>query len=318
MIWLLTTVQQALLFSATILLVGCVAWRVVVAPGARAALVARHEPVDALINLEPVVIRCARLSALALVAAWGLRMVVQVIAFRDPFAPLRDDVSLLLFQTVWGSVWMTQGVVVAVLLVVLFAGVRPRADGEGDDALDVTASWGALLLLTLALAATLAMSGHAMGVAPWRAAAVTADALHTVAAGTWIGTLAVILTASRSSVSGAARGEGEAAFGAQIRRFSPLALLSGGVLLTMGAALSYTHLTAVSDLWQTGYGRVLSGKIGLVVVIFGVGFWNWRRGVPISDSADGMRDIRRRGTWEVGVAAGVLLLTAILVHSTKP
>jgi len=311
LIWLLTTMQQGLLFSATIFIVGCVAWRVVVAPGAAAALSAEAS------FLAPVahsVVRWSRASAVFVALAWAMRGVLQVIAFRDPFAPLWDDVSLLLFQTVWGTVWMGQGLVVVVLLVTLWLGVRDTTE-QDDFTFRVSPVWWGLVLLVLSLCATLAFSGHAMGADSWRNAALTADGLHTFSAGIWIGTLSVILLDARST---SATDRAPAIFGAQIQRFSPLAMVGVGTLLTMGGALSWTHLTTVSDLWATGYGRILSAKIGLVLLILGLGFWNWRQGVPVSDSAEGGESIRRRGAWEVGFAAGVIILTSILVHSTKP
>ncbi|MCH1570902.1 MAG: CopD family protein [Longimicrobiales bacterium] len=311
MTWFLTTVQQGLLFSATIFMVGCVAWRIVVAPGAAATLA-----LDArsLAPLARSVVRWSRLSAVVVALAWAMRGVLQVVAFRDPFAPLWDDVSLLLFQTFWGTVWIGQGVVVVVLLATLWFGVDDTT-GQDAPAFRVSPVWWGLVLLVVSLCATLALSGHAMGADSWRMAALTADGLHTLSAGIWIGTLSVILLGARST-PGSDRAP--AIFGAQIQRFSPLAMVGVGTLLTMGAALSWTHLTTVSDLWATGYGRILSAKIGLVVLILGLGFRNWRQGVPVSDSAEGVESIRRRGSWEVGFAAAVILLTAILVHSTKP
>ena len=243
-----------------------------------------------------------------------MRGVVQVVAFRDPFAPLWDDVSLLLFQTVWGTVWIGQGIVVVVLLATLWFGVRDTT-GHDDSTFRISPVWWGLVLLVVSLCATLAFSGHAMGADSWRTAALTADGLHTLSAGIWIGTLAVVLLGARSTT---ATDQGPAMFGAQIQRFSPLAMVGVGTLITMGAALSWTHLTTFSDLWATGYGRILSAKIGLVLLILGLGFWNWRKSVPVSDSAEGVESIRRRGAWEVGFAAGVIILTSILVHSTKP
>lgn len=311
MIWLLTTVQQGLLFSATIFLVGCIAWRVLVAPGAAAALAS---DASLLAPLARSIVRWSRLSAVVVALAWAMRGVVQVVAFRDPFAPLWDDVSLLLFQTVWGTVWIGQGIVVVVLLATLWFGVRDTT-GHDDSTFRISPVWWGLVLLVVSLCATLAFSGHAMGADSWRTAALTADGLHTLSAGIWIGTLAVVLLGARSTT---ATDQGPAMFGAQIQRFSPLAMVGVGTLITMGAALSWTHLTTFSDLWATGYGRILSAKIGLVLLILGLGFWNWRKSVPVSDSAEGVESIRRRGAWEVGFAAGVIILTSILVHSTKP
>lgn len=295
---LLTTLQQLLLFSATILVTGCVAWRLVVAPGAAADVGADGS--GAARAAEGRVRTVALLAAIAVVVGWLMRGGVQLMAFRDPFVPIREDIDLLLFQTFWGTVWMAQGaVVVALALAMAAAG-------------SFAAAWKGSALLVLALAATLTASGHAMGVDSGRAIALAADGLHVLTAGTWIGTLAVVLIAGRPT------GTGPAFFAAQLLRFSPLALVSGTTLVAMGVVLSWTHLTAISDLWATGYGRTLAAKAGLAFVVLGLGALNWRRGLPVLDTDEGAAAVRRRAAGEVGLAFGVIVLTAVLVHSTKP
>lgn len=310
----LTTLQQGLLFSATMLVIGCVAWRMVVLPGAGGAGLAQLSG-----RPDRRVASLGFATTGALFVAWVLRMVVQVMGFRDPFVPLWDDVSFLLFEVFFGTLWMAQGVVIALL-----AGALWMARRSGS-----RASWVTATVLAAGLALTLAMSGHAYG-ADNRWLAVAADALHTTAAGVWIGTLAVILTAGRPRMSdpaaaGAAGGPADTdgatptpTFGAQIRAFSPMALVSGGTLVVMGSFLSWTHLTTLSDFWTVPYGRYLSAKIGVAMVIFSLGAWNWRRGIPDMDSPAGAEAVRKRGAVEVALAVGVVLLTAILVHSGKP
>jgi len=310
-----TTFQQWLLFTGTVLVVGCVAWRIQVVPRARASL-----PSDeslALTDMERRATSVGLATAWVLVAAWILRIVVQVMGFRDPFAPLWDDVSLLLFETFWGTVWMAQGGVLALLAAVLWLTGRGLGTSSGETRPSgppaLSAGWAAAAVLVVALSATLALSGHAVGADSGRALVVTADAVHTLAAGSWIGSLSIILTIGR------ARGPaGPTLFAAQIRSFSPMALVSGIALVSMGVALAWTHLQAVSDLWTLPYGRILSAKVALALLIFGLGFWNWRRGLPISDTSEGAAAVRRRATWEVSLAVGVILLTAVLVHSPKP
>jgi putative copper export protein len=313
--WLLTTLQQFLLFSGAVLVTGCVAWRIFVAPHADRGV---HGPAAAALQTaEHRVARLAFAAALVVVLGWGLRGVVQLLGFRDPFVPLREDIELLLFQTFWGTVWMAQGVVVVALAAFLAMALRsvttstldrPPASGRIAGRLTEAA-------LILALAATLAGSGHAVGVDSGRALALVADGLHALAAGCWIGTLAVILTAGRPVE---ASEETITLFAAQLRRFSPLALVSGATLVSMGVALSWTHVPEVADLWRTTYGRVLASKAGLALVVFGLGFVNWRRGLPVLDTRQGAVEVRRRAAAEVALATGVLLLTAILVHSPKP
>jgi putative copper export protein len=313
----LAALQQWVLFSGVVLVVGCVAWRVGVAPRAERELTATGSPTLAAVERRAAGI--GLFTTLLLVAAWMLRMVVQVMGFRDPFVPLWEDVSFLLFELFWGTVWLAQGVTL-VLLAVAFGLARQGGSAEGAAASvahgprRVAASWYAAGALTLALVATLALSGHAMGVDAWRPLIVTADGMHTLAAGVWIGSLGVILTAGRAHRSG----HGVGALAAQLRSFSPMAVVGVAVVVSMGIVLAWTHLSALSDLWTMTYGRLLAAKTGLAGAVLAVGLWNWRQGIPIVDTEAGASAVQRRATWEVSFAVGVLLLTAVLVHSTKP
>lgn len=299
---LLTTLQQWLLFSGAVLAVGCVAWRFVVAPSASRTMGPSAAP--QLAELERSVAAAGVLAGLVVLVAWALRMVVQVMGFRDPFVPLWDDVSFLLFETTWGTVWMAQGAVVP-LLIGAFAWARRGSAG----------AWRAAPAPVLALVATLALASHAMGVDSRRALLVTADGVHALAAGCWIGSLAIIVTVGRP-LDG--RDAARALFAAQLRAFSPMAMASVSALIAMGATLAWTHLVGLSNLWATGYGRVLMAKVALAGAVCLAGFVNWRRGLAVSDTMDGALAVHRRASLEVGLAAGVLLLTAVLVHSVKP
>jgi putative copper export protein len=310
---LVSVFQQWALFIGFTLAMGCVAWRVIVAPRATQLLPGDRQP--ALAKLQFVVASVGVVTGFVLIAAWVLRLVAQVMGFRDPFVPLWEDVSFLLFEVPWGAVWMAQGVVVALLTLSFWsarrsAGERPAASSVGP----MGWPWQAATILVLGLAATLALSGHAFGLESRRGLFLTADGLHTVAAGSWIGSLTLILWVGRRVDGGPA----DDLFAAQIRSFSPMALVCVGVLLSMGIALAWTHLTAISDLWLLPYGRVLSGKVGVAGAVFAAGFLNWRRGVPALDTESALSATRRRAVWEVSLAVCVLLLTAVLVHSPLP
>jgi len=295
-----TTLQQWVLFTATALAVGCVAWRWIVARRAASALDADGR--STLEAIERGVAFLGAVTALVLVATWILRGVVQVWGFRDPFVPLRDDVSFLLFETFWGTVWMVQGVLIALLGVAFLL-----ARGRG------TTAWSVATVLTLAVVSTLALSSHSMGADAARAFWVAADGIHALAAGSWIGSLAIILNTGRDRDA-----VGRGVFAAQIRAFSPLAVVSVTGLLTMGTLLAWNHLEGLSNLWATGYGRVLMAKIAVAVAVLAAGFVNWRRGLPVLDSPEGAASVQQRAAWEVSLAVVVLLLTAVLVHSAKP
>lgn len=313
----LATLQQWLLFGTFTACVGCVAWRLVVAP--RAAGMLRPERATALPLVERRVASTGAVTALVLLVAWALKMVVQVRGFRDPFVPLWEDVSFLLFETFWGTVWMAQGVIIPLLAIAFWRAGAAASLGSPEPTAPGLArmgsAWNAVTLLVLALAATLALASHAMGVESGRPFFVTADAAHAIAAGAWIGSLGLILSVGRSNMGAAVDAD---LFAAQLRGFSPLAIVSVATLLSMGIVLAWTHLTAISDLWTGTYGRVLSAKIGASAGVMALGFVNWRKGLPELESEEGARATRRRAANEVYLAVGVLLLTAVLVHSPKP
>lgn len=316
---LLTFLQQWLLFAGVSFVVGCVAWRIVVAPGAMRLLTGPQR--SAVAGIERRIASAGLLTAVVLLGTWVLRMVVQVMAFRDPFVPLSEDVSFLLFETFWGTIWMAQGVIIPLLAVAFWRASKVAEAGSGSEVRTpgrsggVAGSWIVATVLAILLAVSLALSGHAMSVESWRPLIVTSDAVHTLAAGTWIGTLGLILTAGRPAPGDPGR---LGLFAAQIRSFSPMAIVSVAALVTMGVVLAWTHLTAFSDLWSINYGRVLAVKIFLAAGVLAAGFVNWRKGIPDLSTESGVQATWRRAAVEVLLAMGVLLLTAFLVHSVKP
>jgi len=312
--------QQWVLFVGVLFVIGCVAWRVLVAPGAMRLLASAYSP--QVFEIERRVARAGFVAGLILLGTWVLRMVTQVILFRDPFVPISEDLSFLLFDTFWGTVWMAQGVIIALLAITFWlAAARRTVTGSHETGSPTPRSWTmsppwwAAAVLVLMLVASLAMSSHAMGVESGRPLIVTADAVHGLAAGIWIGTLGVILTIGRRTF---AADSSRDLFAAQIRAFSPMAIVGVIALVSMGTVLAWTHLTTWSDLWTITYGRLLAAKIALTAVVLAVGFVNWRKGIPVLGTESGSRGITRLARVEVGLAMGVIVLTALLVNSVKP
>lgn len=311
----LPPLQRTLLFSGVLLLVGAVVWRSWVAPWQPPEL--RRD----MRALEVRLTRRASLLALGLLPVWGLRLRVQVMDFRDPFAPLMDDLRFLLLDTFWGVVWFAQGVLLGALALI-FLLLSRRAEGmavhEAPPAADTgpgpvlppawRAAWGGVILLVL----TLSLSSHAMSVPFLSPLAVAMDAGHALGAGAWVGTLALILWL---------RPAGERAvpvLAEQLRTFSWVAMGAVALLLVMGTVLAGLHVGDVSNLWASQYGRVFSLKVLAAGGVLFLGFRNWRYGLPVVDGEEGSRAVRRRASFEVGLAALVVLLTAILVGTPMP
>ena len=152
----------------------------------------------------------------------------------------------------------------------------------------------ALLGVGLALAAT----GHAANAEP-RLLTGAAVFLHGVSLAFWIGALvplAFALAGPREPAIAALMG---------FSRWIPFAVAA---LLASGILLAVVQLSRVDALWTTDYGRVLTAKLALVLVLLAIALWNRLRLTPaIAQGADPPRRRMRRS-----IAAELVLVVAIL------
>jgi putative copper export protein len=144
--------------------------------------------------------------------------------------------------------------------------------------------------------------------------------LHVFAASMWIGTLIVLVsagvtTALGSTVESTARGPVVAIL---VNRFSTIALWSAGLLVLTGVITAYKHLGQVSALWTSIYGKTLIGKLCLAAVVFALGAYNNRRLKPSLGTEEAGRRLARSATFEIAIAAVVLIVTAVLVNLPAP
>lgn len=226
----------------------------------------------------------------------GLFFLRQLREFRDPFVPWTEDAALLL-STSWGTAWKLGAGGTLVLVAAMLIARRGHAAG-----------WWLATLVGLALAAFPAFTGHAAGVEDGRALALGADWLHVIAAGAWIGGLAVVLRVSRV---GGGDGGGLAEL---VPPFSAVALGSVAMLIVTGGYASWVHLEGLSALVTTGYGRTLLLKLVLVACVLALGARNNRILAPRLDTESGRRAMKRSAVLELAVAQLVLLATALLVR----
>jgi copper transport protein len=128
---------------------------------------------------------------------------------------------------------------------------------------------------------------------------VVADLLHVAAASVWLGGLVALALALR--------GGGDRI--ATLRRFSNVAVVSVAVLAATGIVRALSELDTVSQLWSTGYGRVLVVKSALLAVLVGIGWLNRYRLIP-RVSFDGLRrSVAAELLLFAGLVAAVALLT---------
>jgi copper transport protein len=146
----------------------------------------------------------------------------------------------------------------------------------------------------VAMLAAPTVAGHALD--PGRGGALTgfADAVHVTGAGLWIGGL-LLLALSPA--------EERARLG---RRVRPLAIVGVALLVAAAIPRALKAFPAFADLFDTGYGRDVLVKTGLLVVVLGAAWLNRRR-------------IRAAGVWaELTLIAGVVVAVAILTDLRPP
>jgi copper transport protein len=193
--------------------------------------------------------------------------------------------------------------VLAWILVAALAGARP-------------AVFAAPLL---ALALLPGLGGHAGSQDPV-AVLLAANALHVLAAGAWIGGLAVLVAALPAATRRLEPPERTRLLSDTLGRFSSLALIAVGVLLLGGIVQSLLELGAVNDLWDTPFGRAIAIKSALAVVLISLGALHRRRTRPglSRAAAEGATPggagvlLRRVLRTEVALGAAALAVTGAL------
>lgn len=128
---------------------------------------------------------------------------------------------------------------------------------------------GGSLLLTFSLA------GHA-GAQQSPLLPVLADWIHLAATAIWVGGLVTLTLALPQTLGALQTKERISTLAGVIVRFSTFALCSVTALTITGTYGVLLHLTAVSDLWASAYGRALLAKIALFGVLIALGAYNTR------------------------------------------
>lgn len=309
--------------------IGAVAFRFAVLP------LARRQPVaDAERWFAPAAARAARLglaaAALAALAAL-LRLYAQSYALHGGARAVEPAlVGTMLARTLWGWGWLLQAGGTALALAGFAAAGRASSlpmdrvpapvqeIGVPAAAAPASGGWLLAVLGALALAFAPALSGHAAAAGGLGGLAILADAVHVLAAGGWIGGLLVLVAAG---VPAAMRLDPEArgpAVAALVNGFSPTALAFAGALTLTGGFAAWLHMGSIPALWESGYGRTLLLKLGVLSIVFGTGAYNWLRVRPALGDEQGAMRLRRSATVEIVVGAVVLLVTAVLVATAPP
>lgn len=282
---------RGLHYAALLLLVGAVFFRLLVWPaGSAARWPGRILLVAAVIGL------LTALASIALQGALGAGVTLGH-ALDSPGL----DGSL---QTRTGHTWLLRSAIWAFLVVSLALYRKTPSRWSLGLALPVTV-----------LVGTLPYAGHADTQSP-QALLIPADVVHVLAAGAWLGGLALLLICFWPRRQEELDDDGAADATA---RFSRLALPAMVVLIAAGSTQAWFYLGSVGAFFDTTYGWALLAKIGLLCLIVALATANRRRTVRLAGGdVDAAPRLRRAMRAEVVLALLVLAATATLVRAAPP
>lgn len=247
-------------------------------------------------------------AAAVLLASALLRLVAQSYALEGSFDT--SQIGAMIGGTLWGKAFVLQ-LVGSTLAIAGFAMARHAPGEEGTSR--TRTGWTLAALGALIAAFTPALAGHAAAVPERSGLAITADALHVIGAGGWLGSLLFVLAAgipAAMRLEEPRRWQGVADV---VGSFSPTALIFAGLAGMTGVFAAWLHLGQVSALWGTRYGLTLLLKLGILSVVALTGAYNWLRVLPTLGDERGAQRIRKSATVELVVGVLVLAVTAVLV-----
>jgi len=262
---------------------------------------------------EARVLAWARWLAIAAILSGIVVVATQTALFegRASAAVEPRAIARVLVDTQFGRVWIVRAGFL--LLLAAFLSLRLSVAHRAD----WRASRGEAVMLGVAALVPLAAAGHAAAVEPDTVRAIALDALHTLGAGLWVGSLlplALLLKSASSEAGADARPHAVLA----ARRFSRLALGIVIVLVATGTWLAVTHVGNVAGLVGTSYGRLLLTKLALLLVA--LGFASLNRSVLLARlGGDGptvgrpaMRRLAQFVALEAGLALAILVIVAAM------
>jgi putative copper resistance protein D len=177
--------------------------------------------------------------------------------------------------------------------------------------------WGAATLVGLLTLGTFPLSGHAAALPTREVLAMTVDGLHLLGAATWIGGLfhlrLLLVPLSKDPVT----------IATVVRRFSPFALASAGLLIATGLINALQYVGSLTALLGTPFGLTLTAKLLLLIPLLTFGAVNFLIVRPALQHTKQLHNllVRRLTTTmegEVGLGLVILLLVGALTALPYP
>jgi putative copper resistance protein D len=167
----------------------------------------------------------------------------------------------------------------------------------------------ALVLLAATLLGAAVANSHSVARMTDQLPMALADALHQLGASIWIGGIPYFVIALAHTHDGLAwRRVG--------KRFSQMSMASVAGLIAAGLVLAYVFVGSWQGLYGTSYGVMVIGKVGLLGILLGFGFMNFRLVERLrADPSTPILRMRRFAEAEIGIGLSVFALAASITSS---
>lgn len=289
---------RGLWFTATLVVIGAVLFRLVVLDRARAGAESAN-------TIARRLGAFGALAAAALLAAAWLRLRQQQALLVGDGAPTLDT---MVWRTAWGRAWLLDlASGVGALLALGFASRR-----------GTRVAWAIALAAGVGLALAPALGGHAAASAHFTSLAVAVDAAHVFAASGWLGGLCCLAVVAIPVLVESPAADRRATLASTVNAFSPLALTCAALVALTGGISAWLRVRTVHALLTSSYGHVLELKLALVLLTACAGAYNWRRARPALGTEAGTARLRRSAATELALALTVIVVTAVLVAMDLP
>lgn len=251
-----------------------------------------------------LVIRRGTWSAAALLLLAGPRA-VGVASLLDGRYSLSSRMAALVLGTEWGvglALMLAAGVLALAGFVI--AGKR-RAIG-----------WWLVLAGVPLITVGTGLQGHPFDAFATLTLAPIFDGLHAVGIGCWLGTFYFLMLAERR-LQAHTSSPWTDPLGAMIERYFRVSGALVAVVLLTGLFSSATHLTGFDDIQGSPYGRLLAGKVAIVVILLAFNE-HMRRHAERQARTSERSALLHTMRFQAGLILLVMALTALLVDAPPP
>lgn len=272
-------------------------WRRTALPIGPVRSAAEHEMAD-------LILTCGRWSAIA-VLALAVPRAAGVASLLDDRWPLRYRMEALLLRSEWGIGLAAMLAAGTLSLIGYTWAARHRRGG-----------WSMIWLGVLFVAIGAGLQGHPADAFAKITVTPLLDGLHAVSVGGWLGSFFMLLLAERRLPAHTASPWTDP-LGAMIERYFGNSGALAALVLITGLLSASLHLTNFDDIGGTEYGRLLAGKVGIVLMLLVFNEHHRRHAERKARTAE-RAQLARSLRFEAGLIGLILALTAILLDASPP